>query len=183
MKKGNSYFAFIIYRCKILAPLRLQFSHIKEYKFRHGFSDKIINMSAFRTELETIEPFLSCCHFYSTQRLGIFENPYKVYTNFVNVTLFRMRRRAKRIPPTLTIFSLGISPKNSLISCFSPFFILVQTFNSMPSASSKLLNLNQEHASKNCFFWSNPYQIDIIITSVIEMLQLSTFAHMITSTI
>ena len=48
----------------------------------------------------------------------------------------------------------------------------------MSSASPKLLNLNQEHPSKNWFFWSNPYKLEIIITSLIEMPELPNFDHM-----
>ena len=36
---------------------------------------------------------------------------------------------------------------------------------------------------KHCLFWSNPYKIGVMITSVIEMLELPNFGHMITSTI
>ena len=34
---------------------------------------------------------------------------------------------------------------------------------------------------KNCFFWPNPYKIEGMITSVIEMLELPNFGHMTTS--
>ena len=33
------------------------------------------------------------------------------------------------------------------------------------------------------FFWSNPYKIEVLITFLIEMLELPSFGHMITSTI
>ena len=36
---------------------------------------------------------------------------------------------------------------------------------------------------KKRFFWSNPYKIEIMITSVIEMLELPNFGHMTTSTV
>ena len=44
----------------------------------------------------------------------------------------------------------------------------------MPSASPKLLNFNQQH--------SNLYKIEVMITSLIEMLELPNFGHMITPT-
>ena len=53
----------------------------------------------------------------------------------------------------------------------------------LPSASPKLLNLNQEHSLKKNFFWLNPYKIEVIITSLIEKLELPNFGHMTTSTI
>ena len=37
--------------------------------------------------------------------------------------------------------------------------------------------------SKKKFFWSNPYKIEIMKTSVIEMLEVSKFGHITTSTI
>ena len=53
----------------------------------------------------------------------------------------------------------------------------------VPSVSPKLLNLNQDHPSKKRFFWSNPYKLEVMITSLIEMLELPNFGHMTTSTI
>ena len=51
----------------------------------------------------------------------------------------------------------------------------------IPGASPELLNLNQEHNSKKLFFWSNPYKIEVMITSLIKMLP--NFGHMTASTI
>ena len=65
----------------------------------------------------------------------------------------------------LSVFPLQlllISPKNLLN--FS-FVTLVRNFKVIPSATPKLLNLNQEHSSKKCFFWSKPCKIQVIITS------------------
>ena len=52
-----------------------------------------------------------------------------------------------------------------------------------PTSFFPLLNFNQEQPSKNKFLWSNPYKIDVIITSHIEMLDLQKFDHITTSTI
>ena len=41
----------------------------------------------------------------------------------------------------------------------------------IPSAIPKLLNFNQEHLSKNWFFRSSPYKIEVMITSPTEMLE------------
>ena len=35
---------------------------------------------------------------------------------------------------------------------------------------------------KNCFFWSVPYKIEVMTTSLIEMLELPNFGHMAAST-
>ena len=60
---------------------------------------------------------------------------------------------------------------------------MVKNFKFITSASLKLLNLNQDHPSKKVVFWPNPYKIEIMITSLIEMLELPNFGHMTTSTI
>ena len=71
---------------KLLTRLRLQFSHLNEHKFRHGFSDTINPMCACGTETETTEHFLLHCQFYSTQRLELFENLEKVEPNFLSLS-------------------------------------------------------------------------------------------------
>ena len=73
--------------------------------------------------------------------------------------------------------------QNFLTFSFNPFDRLVQNFKFIPSAAPKFLNLNQDHPSKKGFFWSNPYKIEIMITSFIQMLELANFGHMTTSAI
>ena len=70
---------------KLLTRLRLQFIHFNEHKFRHGFSDTINPMCSCGTEIETTEHFFLRCHFYSTQRLKLFESLKKVDSNFFNL--------------------------------------------------------------------------------------------------
>ena len=53
-------------------------------------------------------------------------------------------------------------------------------FKFRPSVSPKLFNLNQDYPSKKRFFWSNPCEIEVMITSFTEMLELSNFGHMTT---
>ena len=85
-KKENSLFC--IYDplgVKLLTRLRLQFSHLNEHKFRHGFSDTINPMCACGTEIETTEHFLLRCQFYSIKRLELFEKLEKIELNFLNL--------------------------------------------------------------------------------------------------
>ena len=93
----------------------------------------------------------------------------------------------KSPPPTsfssVTFAKVRISPQNFLTFSFNIFATLVQNFNFVPSASPKLLNLNQDRPSKKRFFWSSPYKIEVIITFLMEMLQLPNFGHMIKSII
>ena len=48
--------------------------------------------------------------------------------------------------------NVRISPQNFMTFNFSPFATLVQNFKFVPSASPKLLNLNQDHRSKKAVF-------------------------------
>ena len=65
---------------------RLQFNHLNKHKFRHGFSDTINPMCAWRTEIETTKHFFLRCPFYSTQILELFEKLEKVEPNFLSLT-------------------------------------------------------------------------------------------------
>ena len=49
----------------------------------------------------------------------------------------------------VTSKSVEISPKSLLTFIFNSFSTLAQNFKTIPSPSSKLLNLNQEYLSKN----------------------------------
>ena len=99
---------------------------------------------------------------------------------FVPLTLFRIRGDGgKRTPTsfsTVTSTNVGISPQNFLNFSFHAFATLVLNFKFAPSASLKLLNLNQNHPS-------NPYKIEVMTTFLIEMLELPNFGHMTKSTI
>ena len=90
------------------------------------------------------------------------------------LTLFRMGG---------TSTNVGFGPQNFLTFSFNPLATLMQNYKFVPSVSPKLLNLNQDHPSKKWFFWSNPYKIEVMITFLIEMLQLPNFGQMTTSII
>ena len=63
--------------------LTLQFSHLNEHKFRHGFGDTIDNICACGSEVETTEHSLLRCHLCSPQRLKLFENLQNVDSGFL----------------------------------------------------------------------------------------------------
>ena len=83
----------------------------------------------------------------------------------------------------VTSNNVRTSPQNFLTFSCKPFGTLVWNFKFAPSASAELLNLNQDHPSKKAVFWSNPFKIGVVITFLIEMLELTNFGHMNTSTI
>ena len=65
--------------------------------------------------------------------------------------------KGEKGPPTsfspVTFTNIGFGPKNFLTFSFNLFATLVQNSKFLPSASPKLLNLNQDHPSKKRFFW------------------------------
>ena len=54
----------------------LQFNHLIEHKFKHGFCDTVNSTCACRAEVKTNDHFLLHCRLYSTQRL--FYTPLKI---------------------------------------------------------------------------------------------------------
>ena len=66
----------------------------------------------------------------------------------MGITLTLLRMGGGQMPPSsfspVTAANIGISPKNILIFSF-------KGFKAIPSASPKLLNLNQGHPSKKSF--------------------------------
>ena len=84
--KENSIFSvYDPYGLKLLTRLRLQFSHLKEHKFRHGFGDTASPMCGCNAEIEDTEHFLLRCHFYSIQRFELFNNINKVDHSFTQL--------------------------------------------------------------------------------------------------
>ena len=82
-KKENSLFSvYDPLGVKLLTCLKLQFSHLNEHKFRHGFGDTASPMCGCNAEIEDTEHFLLCCHFYSIQRFELFNNINKVVPSF-----------------------------------------------------------------------------------------------------
>ena len=73
-KKENSIFSiYNSFGVKFLTGLRLQFNHLNEHKFRHGFGD---------TRNPMCEHLPLRCNLYSLQRLELFENFGKVVYSF-----------------------------------------------------------------------------------------------------
>ena len=68
--------------------------------------------------------------------------------------------KSHRPPPyeffPVTATNVGISPPNLLTFSFNPFAKLVENFKFVPSASPKLLNLNQDYSSKKAVFLVKP---------------------------
>ena len=69
-----------------------------------------------------------------------------------------------------------ITPQSFLALSFNPFATMLQM-------SIFTLNLNKDHPLKNPLFLSNTYKIEVTITSLIKMLELTNFCHMTISKI
>ena len=85
IRKILGFFVYDPYGVKLLTRLRLQFSHLKEHKFRHGFRDTVSHMNGINAEIEDTEHFLLRCHFYSIQRFELFNNINKVDPSFTQL--------------------------------------------------------------------------------------------------
>ena len=103
---------------------------------------------------------------------------------FKFLTLFRMGGQKS---PFLSVFPLNFL--QTLESAPKIFQLLVlillpHCHHVAARASPKLVNLEpRPPLKKMLFFWLNPHKIEVVITSLIEMLELPNFGHMITSTI
>ena len=85
-KKENSLFSICDpLGVKLLTRLRLQFSHLNEHKFRHGFNNTVDPFCACGNEIETTEHFFLRCHFYSAQRKELFKSLEKLDPYFLKL--------------------------------------------------------------------------------------------------
>ena len=83
--KENSVFAIHDTKgLKLLTRLRLNFSHLNEHKFRHGFKDTVDPMCRCGLETETTLHFLLRCRLYSTIRTELLDDKYTVASSLPN---------------------------------------------------------------------------------------------------
>ena len=72
---------------KLLTHLRLEFSHLNEQKYRHGFKDTLNPLYSCGAEVETTEHFLLHCQLYQTHRPKFFVKSFvKVHQQLLNLT-------------------------------------------------------------------------------------------------
>ena len=106
---------------------------------------------------------------YSTKSIWSFEK-----RNNYGSSSIQDRGRAKRPPyqffPQVTSTDVGVSPKNFLTFSFNHFAtrrISRSYLVPVPNYWTWIKTTPQ----KKWFFWSNPYKIDVMITSLIEILE------------
>ena len=79
----------------------------------------------------------------------------KMLMRFSDINPIQDGGEAKRPPASfspVTSTNVGFSPQNFLTFSFNSFATLVQNIKFVPSASPKLLNLNQDHPLKKAIF-------------------------------
>ena len=95
--KENSVFAIHGTKgLKRLTRVRLNFSHLSEYKFRHDFRDTVDPMCKCGVETETTLHFLLRCRLYSNIRTELLDDLYTVDSSltdcpdepFLNIVLY-----------------------------------------------------------------------------------------------
>ena len=89
-------------------------------------------------------------------------------------------------PPSTSFFpitstNVGISPKNFLAFSFNPLTHWCKISGLYLVAVRNYWTWTKITPQKKQFFWSKQYKIEVMITSLIEMLQLPNFAHINTS--
>ena len=83
--KENSVFAIHDTKgIKLLTRLRLNFSHLNEHKFRHGFKNTVDPMCKCGLETETTLHILLRCRLYSTIRTELLDDIYTAVSSLTN---------------------------------------------------------------------------------------------------
>ena len=83
--KGNSFFGVSdFYSLKLLTPLRLNFSHLNEHKFRRNFNDTINSMCNCSAATETTIHSLLCYRLHSAQRAELLDGLHKLHSTLQN---------------------------------------------------------------------------------------------------
>ena len=83
----------------------------------------------------------------------------------------------------ITSADIGISSQKFLTFNFNLSATLVLNFKAIQVPVLNYWIWTKNTPQKNCFFWSNPFKIEVMITSLIEMPYLPNFDQMTTSTI
>ena len=125
-------------------------------------------------------------NFFQTLKIAILMGSFNPNLKKYELNPIQDRGGQKATPTSsspVTSTNVRFGPQKLLTFSFNHFATLMLNFKFIPSVSPKLLNLNQDHPPKKRFFWSTPYKIEVMITFLIELLQLPNFGHMTTSII
>ena len=71
---------------KLLTRLRVEFSHLREHKFRHNFQDTLNPLCSCSLEPESVNHFLLHCPFYTNQRKILLDGVFGVDERVSNIS-------------------------------------------------------------------------------------------------
>ena len=142
--------------------------------------NRMTNGETVRVQRSVIEQFL--CSDYSFTSLSFFHFFIFPHCPFYIVWWFNPIQDGRKTSPTsfspVTAQNVGISLQKLVLFpywCKNSSSYLVPVIN--------YWTWTETTAQKKRFFWSNLYKIDVMITSLIEVLELPNFGHMTTSRI
>ena len=109
--------------------------------------------------------------------------------NHMTLTQFKIRGEGRGKKAPLPVFPLQLLQTYELAPKTFSLLVLTLLPQSRKIPSLYLVQVpiyltwTKTTPQKKRFFWSNPYKIEVMITSLTETLALSNFGHMTTSTI
>ena len=71
---------------KYLTRLRLNFSHLRQHKFRHNFQDTLNPLCSCSLETESVNHFLLRCHFFVHARKTLLDNLVEIIGDISNIS-------------------------------------------------------------------------------------------------
>ena len=189
-KKGKFPF-FSVYdllSIKLFTRLRLQFSHLNEHKFRHGFVDTVTPICACNAEIEDTEHFLLRFRFDSNQRLEFSNNINKFDLFFtqldtkeeVNILLYDYPpNKSNALNQDIIKFVINFLRKSGhfdkpLISFNQWFYVLLFFF--LPICLLHIVIVSVENDSK--FVAYNWLQISWINTFLLKLLVYCFYSYL-----
>ena len=84
--ESNVYNIFDPIGLKFLTRLRLGFSHLNEYRFRHNFLDCMNSLCSCSLEIEDTAHYLLHCHHFSQHRIDLMNSAKSVLENFESLS-------------------------------------------------------------------------------------------------
>ena len=87
LAEGKTFKINDLFRIKILARLRLAFSHLREHKVRYDFKDKLNPLCSCSIEAKTTTDYFLHCNFYNTNQRTFINDLKDISISFSTVLL------------------------------------------------------------------------------------------------
>ena len=72
---------------KLITRLHLDFSHLREYKFKHNFRDTLNPLCSFDIEVESTSNYFLRCHFFDALRATLMNDLRKLTVTFLHLEM------------------------------------------------------------------------------------------------